>query len=286
MAVHSFDDLFIATQRLLPQHGLSRLLALLAEAKTPWLKNALIRHFASLYGINMLEAEKEHPADYDCFNDFFTRALKVDARPVEESADTVVSPVDGTISQIGNIEGAELIQAKGRHFTLFELLGGDADYARQFENGRFTTIYLSPSDYHRVHMPIAGDLVSASYIPGKLFSVNEQTAQNVPGLFARNERLVCRFDTLAGPCALIMVGAMLVAGIETVWSGGLIQPNTIANFTPAQRPYTLQKGAEMGRFCFGSTVILLFERDRIEWQKQLAPQAKTLMGTSIAQVLG
>ncbi len=275
---------FVALQRLAPQHGLSRLGAKLADSRHPGVKNALIRQFIRTYKVNMDEAASESLEDYACFNDFFTRALKPNARPLASDANSIASPADGTISQLGRISTGNIFQAKGKSFSVEALLGGrDAD-SKRFHNGQFITIYLSPSDYHRVHMPVAGTLDYCRYIPGKLFSVNAATTGTVEGLFAKNERLVCLFDTPLGRCAVILVGAMMVAGIESVWEtcyqAGELR---LDNFDSGE--ISLTKGEEMGRFKFGSTVILLFEQDAIRWEEALTPGYTTRMGQCLAKCL-
>ena len=277
-------ELFVALQRLLPQHALSRLIARAAESKMPWLKNLLVKRAIAAFDINVEEAESSDLDDYENFNSFFTRALKDGARPIDQDSDSLVSPADGAVSQAGPITQQRIIQAKGSDYSASRLLG-DAEEAKLFKDGAFTTIYLSPKDYHRVHMPIAGTLMSTRYIPGDLFSVNDQTAQGLPGLFARNERLVCQFDSELGQFALVFVGAMLVAGIETVW-GGFETPGrgAVRNTDFSGRDLSFDKGDEIGRFKFGSTVILLFQKDQIDWQDWFIPQAAVQMGEKIASV--
>ena len=274
---------FIWSQYLAPQHALSRAAGWLASSKLPWLKDMLIRRFIRAYGVDMNQAERP-ASDYLCFNDFFTRALKPDARPIADSEKYIVCPADGAISQVGRIEGSRILQAKGQSYTASELLGGDETLAARFDGGHFITIYLSPSDYHRVHMPVTGTLTETTYIPGVLFSVNTATANAVPRLFARNERLACLFDTPYGAVASVMVGAMIVASIETVWSG-LVKPHgkqmIRTAFAESEAP-VLDAGAEMGRFLLGSTVILLFEPGQIEWLADLRAGDTLLMG----QILG
>ena len=275
-------ELFIALQRLLPQHALSRLIARAAESKMPWLKNLLIKRAIAAFHINMDEAASSDLDDYENFNSFFTRALKEGARPMNHDSDALVSPADGAVSQAGAITRQRIIQAKGSDYSASRLLG-DSEEAKLYENGAFTTIYLSPKDYHRVHMPIAGTLISTRYIPGDLFSVNDKTAQGLPGLFARNERLVCQFDSELGQFALVFVGAMLVAGIETVW-GGFETPGrgAVRNADFSGRDLSFDKGEEIGRFKFGSTVILLFQNDKVDWQDSFIPKAAVRMGEKIA----
>lgn len=267
------DRLFIALQHALPQAALSRLAGRLAESRTPWLKKLLIQQFARHYRVDMQEAAEPNLDTYACFNDFFTRALAPAARPL---GDELVSPADGEVSQLGAIHEGRILQAKGHHYSVDALLGGASRWSQPFKNGHFATVYLSPRDYHRVHMPCAGTLKRTVYIPGQLFSVNQTTAANVDNLFARNERLVCHFDTDAGPMALVLVGAMIVAAIETVW-GGQVKPHAgqiqREDFRHGVR---LEKGQEMGRFKLGSTVIACFDHS-------VAPVAHLSPGDSIRQ---
>jgi phosphatidylserine decarboxylase len=251
------DQLFSLIQYPLPHHLISRLVGQLAECRTPWLKNLLIEQFIRVFDVDMSQALEPNPHTYDCFNAFFTRAIRDDARPI---GDGLVSPTDGVLSQSGRIEHGTLIQAKGQAYSLTTLLGGDSRRAEPFRNGSFATIYLSPRDYHRVHMPLGGTLREMAYVPGRLFSVNLATAANVPGLFARNERLVCIFDTEFGPMAMVLVGAMIVAAIETVWAGQITPKSGQVQTTRYNEAIELAKGAEMGRFKLGSTVILCFPR--------------------------
>ncbi|KXS38680.1 MAG: phosphatidylserine decarboxylase [Halomonadaceae bacterium T82-2] len=246
-------QLFALSQYPLPHHGLSRLIGRFAECRTPWLKDRLIRRFIRTFDVDMSQAREPDPRAYPCFNDFFTRALRDDARPLGEG---LVSPADGLLSQSGRLEDGTLVQAKGRHYSLTTLLGGDADRAATFRGGSFATIYLSPRDYHRVHMPLDATLREMVYVPGRLFSVNLATAEHVPDLFARNERLVCFFDTPQGPLAMVLVGAMIVAAIETVWAGQITPLAGRIQSTRFDTPVELARGAEMGRFKLGSTVIL------------------------------
>ncbi len=277
------DSLFILLQHLLPQHLLSRAVGYLAESRYNWIKRPFIKWFARQYQVNMSEALIEDLDQFDNFNAFFTRELKPGVRPLDDA--TVLSPADGAISQIGNIEYGRILQAKGRGYGLSTLLGGHADLAEQFIHGRFATIYLSPSDYHRVHMPISGTLRESLYVPGDLYSVNQTTAKGVDNLFARNERLVAIFDTEHGPMAMILVGAMIVAGIETVWGGQVapVQKNSwrIDHQKPVE-PVILQQGEEMGRFKLGSTVILLFGKDAIEWCDTLKADDPVRLGQAIS----
>ena len=279
-------ELFVALQRLLPKHALSRLIAKAAESQTVWLKNALIERAIASFDINIDEAESDDINDYKNFNSFFTRALKDGVRPIDSGDQTVVSPADGAVSQAGPINHHKIIQAKGSDYSVSRLLG-DSQQAKSYENGSFATIYLSPRDYHRVHIPAAGKLLSTRYIPGDLFSVNDQTAQALPNLFARNERLVCEFESENGNFVVVFVGAMLVAGIETVW-GGFETPGrgAIRETDFSDRDLSYKKGDEIGRFKFGSTVILLFPEDGIRWQDSLMPQADVQIGEKIADFNG
>lgn len=275
---------FIWLQHIAPQHALSRAAGMVARGRSRWLKDLLIRRFIRAYGVDMEQAEIP-AADYPSFNEFFTRALKPGARPIADSEAYIVSPADGAISQLGRIEGGRIVQAKGQSYTAEELIGGDAELAARFEGGHFITIYLSPSDYHRVHMPITGTLRETTYIPGALFSVNTVTAAAVSRLFARNERLSCIFDTAQGVAASVMVGAMIVANIETVWSGPVTPhgKQVIRTAYTGEQAPRLEAGAEMGRFLLGSTVVLLFEPGKIEWLEELKPLDTVRMGQALAR---
>lgn len=277
---------FIALQHLLPQHLLSRLMGWLAECRWRWLKNLWISQWIKHFQVDMSEAESSDLDAYPNFNTFFTRALKDGARPLADDSDALLCPADGAISQLGRIGNGRIFQAKGRDYSLVELLGGDRSLAQTFDDGHFATIYLSPRDYHRVHMPVTGTLRSMHYIPGKLFSVNATTAARVPSLFARNERAVCIFDGDNGPFAMILVGAMIVAGIETVWDGQVAPPSRSVQIRhyPDQREIVLQRGEEMGRFKLGSTVILLFGREQISWLESFQAGSPTRMGEALGQV--
>ncbi|MEM7218087.1 MAG: archaetidylserine decarboxylase [Pseudomonadota bacterium] len=243
---------FIALQRALPQHGLSRLLGRFAASDRPWLAQPLIRAFQRAYGIDLAEAEREAAEDYESFNDFFTRSLKPGTRPFATEADALCSPVDGFVSEYGRIEAGALLQAKGITYSAAELLG-DRRAAADFDGGRFITLYLAPANYHRIHAPLAGQLRRTIALPGRLFSVNAATAAGVPGLFAINERLTCLFDGPQGPWALVMVGALIVASIETPWPGPRSPYRSVrdTDYNIAVAP-----GAEIGRFLLGSTVVL------------------------------
>ena len=275
------DNLFVFSQYIIPQHALSRLVGWFASTKIEFIKNLFIKNFAKKFGINMSEAKIEDLEAFASFNDFFTRELKDGARPIADTK--LVSPADGAVSQLGKIELGRVFQAKGRDFSVTELLGGDSDRAEPYLNGDFTTIYLSPKDYHRVHMPCAGTLKETIYVPGDLFSVNPATAQGVDGLFARNERLVCMFDTEHGPMAMVLVGAMIVAGIETVWSGQVCPLPKEAQVQKFDgKAIKLEKGEEMGRFKLGSTVVLCFPQDAIKFKEEIQATSPLMMGQALA----
>lgn len=280
------DRLFILSQYLLPHHLLSRLIGCAAECRAGWFKNRLIGWFAKQYQVNMSEAQIEDLTAFAHFNDFFTRALKDGARPLDPTPGAVLCPADGAVSQLGKIEHGRIFQAKSHSFSLVELLGGDSERAAPFMGGEFATIYLSPKDYHRVHMPLAGTLKEMVYVPGRLFSVNQTTAENVPELFARNERVVCLFDTERGPMAVVLVGAMIVASIETVWAGLVTPPKrtlkSVRYDEAARAPVVLEKGAELGRFKLGSTAIVLFGAEQVQWAAELAANSSVQMGQRLA----
>ncbi len=274
------EQLKIIFQYLIPQHAISILAGKLAEIKTPWFKNWFITKFAKAYKIDMTIAQEPELTNYATFNDFFTRAITPESRPIDNDINSFCSPVDGAMSQFGKIEKGRIIQAKNHHFNVLEILGGDTERAKAFENGEFCTIYLAPKDYHRIHMPCDGELTAMSHIPGKLFSVNPLTANNVPHLFARNERVVSYFDTQFGKLALISVGATIVGSIETVWAGTVTPPTrkTISHTDYSNQTIQLAKGEEMGRFKLGSTVILLIENANWSWADGVANEADLLLG--------
>jgi phosphatidylserine decarboxylase len=267
----------------LPHHAVSRVTYRLTRIQAPWFKDRFIRWFARQYKVDWSEAKYQRPEDYRHFNAFFTRPLRAGARPIEGDSGTVVCPADGHISQIGGISEDAVFQAKGHAFSVTALLGGDKARAQTFRNGSFATIYLSPRDYHRVHMPLGGKLRETVYVPGRLFSVAPHTTRTVPGLFARNERLVSIFDTDAGPMALVLVGAINVAAIETVWAGLVTPPQrkAIEVQTFRDSAVELPRGAEMGRFNMGSTVIVLFAEAQVAWQPGLQANLPVRMGQSI-----
>lgn len=282
----SYDRLHTLLQHLLPHHLLSRMIGLLTSNRTPWLKNWMIEKFIQVYGVDMQTALQPDPRQYADFNSFFTRALKPDARFIEIDEKAIVCPVDGSISQFGSINNDQLIQAKGIKYSLHQLLGGSYDRALPFQQGQFMTIYLAPKDYHRVHMPLAGQLKETIHIPGRLFSVNPRTTEAVPGLFARNERLVAIFETTIGKVAVIMVGAMLVASINTVWSGMVTPPThkTIGIRHYIASSVYLNQADEMGHFQLGSTVILLFEPGRMQWLDKLTVNQTVQLGQCLGKI--
>ncbi len=254
------EKLFVFFQHIVPQHLLSRITGALAETRYKPIKDFLIRQFIHQFDVDLTDAELTDAEAYPSFNAFFTRALKDEARPVDSSEGVFCSPVDGTISQAGSIDRQTLMQAKGHYFDLETLMAGDSQLIEPFIDGAFSTIYLSPKDYHRIHMPYAGKLLATRYVPGKLFSVNDTTTQSVPGLFARNERLICLFECEHGNFAMVLVGAMIVAGIETVWSGQITPLSSNSQKQQYDTEVFLEKGQEMGRFKLGSTVILLLPK--------------------------
>ncbi len=278
------EFLFTIAQFILPHHLLSRLIGYIAECRWPWLKNALIKQFISTYKVNMAEAADPEPESYTCFNDFFTRTLKSDAREFPKHDMEIACPADGAISQIGDIEKGRIFQAKGYDFSTRELLGGSEELAEQFEDGKFATIYLSPKDYHRVHMPLGGELKQMVYVPGRLFSVSPLTVNQIPRLFARNERMVALFETEHGPMAMVMVGAMIVASIETVWAGLVTPPKRKLQQLNYGKPTRLDRGEEMGQFKLGSTVIMLFGKDMISWDNNLLADQPVRLGQKLGVI--
>jgi len=282
MTPETRDKLLTLPQYFVPHHLFSRLVGWLAESHAPFIKNTFIDFFARRYQVNMSEAVEENPLAYENFNAFFTRALKPGARPIDADPTSIVCPADGAISQLGPIQGDIVFQAKGHYYSLCELLGGNKERAQAFEGGQFATVYLAPKDYHRVHMPFTGTLREMIFVPGDLFSVNTRTAENVPRLFARNERVVAIFDTEIGPMAVVLVGAMIVASIETVWAG-VVAPmkpgvmRTDYRSTPRE-PIVLEKGAEIGRFRLGSTAIVVFGPGVAAWDETFREGSPTRMG--------
>ncbi len=281
------DNLFVLMQYLLPQHPVSRLIHWFVRLRIQWLKNLVGRWFIRHFKVNMTEAIQEDITAYPDFNSFFTRALKPEVRPLASETNAVLCPVDGAVSQAGHIEGDAIFQAKGHRFSLQTLLGGNSTWQDKFHNGLFTTLYLSPRDYHRIHMPLTGTLKEVIHVPGRLFSVNPVTTRRVPGLFARNERVACLFDTAHGPMGIVLVGAINVASIETVWQGVITPPagKRIQSWDYSDKNVVLNAGEEMGRFNMGSTVILLFPPKQIEWDNSLIAEAPVRVGELIGTTI-
>ena len=279
LAAQLKKQIFIQAQRVVPQQQLSRVVGKVAASENPVVKNIAIQAFKAKYGIDLSIAQQTNALKYKSFNEFFTRALKDGVREVDASTDAIVCPADGAISQIGTVKAGDIFQAKGQSFSVEKLIG-DPQLAAPFKDGQFATVYLSPRDYHRVHMPFAGTLTETLYIPGELFSVNQTTAENIPGLFARNERMVCLFDTELGRMAVVLVGAMIVAGIETV-ATGKVKPTGRLELN--HHDLVLEKGAELGRFYLGSTAIVLFEQDKMQWDAQFKANSVVVMGEALGK---
>ncbi|MFL2840718.1 MAG: archaetidylserine decarboxylase [Pseudohongiellaceae bacterium] len=277
--------LYIFFQHIVPQHFLSRTIGLLANCKISFIKNFLITLFIKKYNVNLAEAKIKKVEEFSCFNDFFTRKLETNARQIDSEKNSIICPVDGAVSAIGNIEREQIFQVKGKSFSLSALLGGDQKLAEIFKGGRFATLYLSPRDYHRIHMPLTGTLEEMIFIPGKLFSVNQKTVRNINELFARNERVVCIFKTCIGPMAVILVGAIIVASIETVWAGQVAPSkfNKHNELYQEHAPITIRHGEEMGRFKLGSTVIVLFPANVMSWESSLQTANNIQLGQKIGE---
>ena len=279
--------LFAALQYCLPKHLLSRLMHKLMRSRAEPVRNMLLRSFLRGYAVNMAEAAEPNPFAYASFNDFFTRALRAEARPLAGGPQTLISPVDGTVSQCGSILGGQLFQAKGHHYSLDELLAGDPAASERYRGGTFACIYLAPYNYHRIHMPCSGRLRSTVYVPGDLFSVNTMTVRTVPRVFARNERVICEFDTAVGPMALIPVGALFVGSMELVYCGE-INPPPRRRRTPLSTDAGVgtyfTKGAELGRFNMGSTVVLLFPPGAVTLSSSLRAQSTVRMGEALGEL--
>lgn len=279
----------IACHYLLPQLSITRAAGWLAEQQWGAVTHFIIKLFAQKYQVNLNEAEKSQPSDYANFNEFFIRPLKAGVRPIVEGDNAIALPADGRVSEFGKIVDNQLIQAKGHFFTLETLLANDLEMAAKFKNGDFITTYLSPSDYHRVHMPCDATLRKMTYVPGELFSVNPFLAEHVPNLFARNERVICEFDTEFGPMVQILVGATVTASMSTVWAGIINppRPNEVVEYhyeTTGERAIHLKKGEEMGAFRLGSTVINLFPKDTINFATNIETGNKTRMGELLGTV--
>ncbi len=274
------------SQTVLPHHALSQLMSKLTHCENKAFKNFLIHQISTHYGVNWDESITQDLNAFKSFNEFFTRELKSDARPLTSEFGAIASPADGVVSQAGKIMQGDIFQAKGKSFTITDLLGGDAQRAEKFNDGTFTTIYLSPKDYHRLHMPFTGTLREMVHIPGRLFSVNNATTEAVPRLFARNERVVAIFDTEIGQMALVLVGAIFVSSVETVWHGIVTPPTikTVQTWQYENNAPKLEIGAEMGRFNMGSTIIVLFEKDKMAWNASFASGKTVKVGEKIGQI--
>lgn len=278
------DRLSVLPQYLLPKHALTAFAGVVASSRGGRFSTGLIRWFVARYGVDMSEAANPDIGSYASFNDFFTRALRPGARRLA-GAD-LICPVDGAISQLGAIEGSRIFQAKGHHYTTTALVGGDAALAAMFEGGHFATLYLSPKDYHRIHMPCGGRLLRMIHVPGSLFSVNPATARGVPGLFARNERVVCVFESAHGPFVLVLVGATVVGSMATVWHGVVSPPRgaAVREWRYGEQDVNLAQGDEMGRFLLGSTVVLLFPKGSLQFNAAWQPGSAVRMGEKMADL--
>lgn len=280
--------LFALLQYCVPQQLLSRMMGALAESRVRPIKNLFIVIFSKVFKVNRAEAELEQLKHYPSFNDFFVRALKPHVRPLCEEQQDIACPADGSVSQIGEVDRGCIFQAKGKEFTVTALLGGDDYLSQQFYGGKFATIYLAPKDYHRVHIPIGGQLQTMVHIPGSLFSVNRATTKHIDQLFTRNERVVSIFDTEAGPMAVVMVGAMIVGSIETVWAGQITPYKKMirtTHYPDDKEEVRLSKGEEMGRFKMGSTVMVLFGPDMAEWDTDILAGSRVQMGQRIGTLI-
>lgn len=278
---------FVALQYVLPQHLLTALVYRLTRARLPLLKNLLIRSFVKHYHPDLSEAQQPDPLAYESFNAFFTRALRPGARPIDPDPALLLSPVDGAVSQVGTLDGTWLVQAKGHAYTLEALLAGESEWEQRFRGGLFATLYLAPFNYHRIHMPLTGTLRAAWYVPGQLFSVNTVTAALVPGLFARNERVVCVFENDEFTFGVVLVGALFVGSIGTVWHGEVTPrrpraPRPLA-LAASRADLSQGRGAELGRFNMGSTVILLLPPGHYRWHDGLTPGTAVRVGTPLAR---
>lgn len=276
------QSFFVTLQKITPQHALTVFLGWFANTRIAWLKNSLITLFIKHYHVNMSEALEENPQAYPTFNLFFIRHLKQQLRPITEVTNEIASPVDGLISQLGTIKNHQLTQAKGMYFSLESLLH-DKNLSDQFNHGSFITLYLAPRDYHRIHMPLAGVLKQTIYIPGKLFSVNKTTSELIPNIYARNERVISIFETSAGTMAVILIGALIVGSIKTSWLPSPLRFKNIQNMTPIT-PVHLNKGDELGYFKLGSTVILLFSPNRMDFLNHVESDRYVQYGSSIGKI--
>jgi phosphatidylserine decarboxylase len=279
------DKLRVLPQYFIPQHFISSLVYRITRCETLWFKNILIKLFISVFDVDMSLANNPDPESYSSFNTFFTRELSPEARPISLDEMTILSPVDGAVSQVGNIQNDTIIQAKGKSYTLKDLLVEDK-LVTMFTGGTFATLYLSPKDYHRIHMPVSGQLKRMIYVPGKLFAVNSHTVRVVDSVFARNERVINIFNTDTGAMAMVMVGALNVGSMETVWAGEITPAeDRIINDTQySEGDVQLQQGQEMGRFNMGSTVILLFPKDAMQWSDEMMAEKTIIVGEGIGHV--
>lgn len=282
-----FKKLSVYLQYLLPQHLISALFGKLANTQNHQIKSFLIKHFIKRYQVDMTQAEIEDWHQYPNFNSFFTRKLKASARHISPEQQMAICPVDGTVAEIGDIYHGKLLQAKGSYYELTHLLGNNHHLAADFNDGRFATLYLAPRDYHRIHMPIDGRLLQTIFIPGHLFSVNRMTTDLIPNLYTRNERLICIFETEVGKMAVILVGAMIVGSMQVSWMDEPVYSSQIkiTDFTDASNVHYLSKGEELGYFKLGSTVILLFEKNTIEWLSSFKSGTEVQFGQNLAKFI-
>ena len=277
--------LFILFQYLVPKKFISEVIGFFAKSQNYYIKTFFIKNFQKKYNVNLKEAIYEDVELYPSFNSFFTRELKPESRPIDENIQSIISPADGVVSQIGNINSGKIIQAKGIYFNVLSFLGNDKEYFEKFKEGLFSTIYLSPKDYHRVHMPIDGKLSQMIYVPGKLFSVNKITTRTVKNLYSINERLICFFDTVRGPMSVVLVGAMIVSGITVQWEkDNCFNKRKIQKFvypSIGKDSVFLKKGAEIGRFMLGSTVVICFGNNKVNWSNKISVNSVVRMGQGI-----
>ena len=280
-----YEVLFILFQYVVPKKLISKMIGVLARSEIVFIKNTFIKTFQMMYDVNMQEARNGDGSSYPSFNSFFVRSLKSECRPIDKNINSVISPVDGLVSQLGNVKSGKLIQAKGMYFNLLEFLANNKPIYEKMKEGMFSTFYLSPKDYHRVHMPLDGKLREMIYLPGKLFSVNSTTSKRVKNLYSKNERLVCIFDTVRGPMVVVLVGAMIVSGItvnwedENIFNKGKIQK--LMYPTIGKGSVSLKKGDEVGRFMLGSTVVVCFGMNKIHWENEISIGSIVKMGQSV-----
>ena len=280
-----YEILFVFFQHVVPKKLISKMIGVLARSEIVFIKNTFIKTFQMMYDVNMQEARNGDGSSYPSFNSFFVRSLKPECRPIDKNINSVISPVDGSVSQLGNVKSGKLIQAKGMYFNLLEFLGNNKPIYEKMKEGMFSTFYLSPKDYHRVHMPLDGKLREMIYLPGKLFSVNSTTSKRVKNLYSKNERLVCIFDTVRGPMVVVLVGAMIVSGItvnwedENIFNKGKIQK--LMYPTIGKGSVSLKKGDEVGRFMLGSTVVVCFGMNKIHWEDEISIGSVVKMGQSV-----